>query len=68
MKTNLAHKLDVIERTVQGWIQFDSAQRAVDGLATTDATAIMSPPTWPTHGMLKAWIKTLQEAREDALR
>ena len=68
MKTALAHKLDVMACACQDWIDFDRKVRDREELETNDGTHIMSPPVWPSHGMLKEWVKTLNEAREDALR
>lgn len=68
MKTNLTYKLDAMERVLQGWIDFDRAARDREGLTTESITHIMAPTGWPTHGMLAEWIKTLKEAKEDAMR
>jgi len=55
--------LNEIERQVKYWVEFDLKQRDAEGLETTDATHIMSPPGWPSHGQLKAWVKCLKEAQ-----
>ncbi len=56
--------LDYMARTFQGWIDFELAQRAKEGLGTTDDTAVMSPDFWPTHGQLKNWIALLREVHD----
>lgn len=56
--------LDYMASTFQGWIDFELAQRAKEGLDTTDGTAVMSPDVWPTHGQLKSWIALLREVHD----
>ncbi len=59
-------RLDSIRRIVLRWMEFDRTQREKEGLDTFDNTHIMSPPTWPTHGQLKNWVKCLDEAMRQA--
>lgn len=63
MQSDLAIKLDVMERVCQNWMDFDRVDRDRNGLATDRQTQIISPPAWPTHGMLTEWVKTLREVR-----
>lgn len=63
MNRELGHQLETIERLVQSWLDFSLQQRNVEGLATDDATQIMTLPVWPCHGQLNRWVDTLREAR-----
>lgn len=55
----LIWKLHTMERELQRWMDFDRSR----GGGETPDSAIMAPPTWPTHGMLQAWEMTLREAQ-----
>lgn len=56
-------KLNVIQREVQSWIDWDKRQRDSEGLETTPDTHIMNPPKWPSHGQLQEWVKALNSAQ-----
>lgn len=51
--------LSVMRGVFQHWLDFEREKRAAEGVETTDETHIISPPYWPTHGQLKAFIATL---------
>lgn len=53
-------RLNLISNHLQRWIDYDLEKRTKKGIETTDATHIMAPPTWPSHGQIKHWIKTLK--------
>lgn len=58
----LAFGLDCIRRQIDWWRDYDKASRDREGLSTTEATHIVSPPTWPSHGQLANWSALLQRA------
>lgn len=72
----LPFQLDVIARSIEGWLEWHSDGRASEGLTTEDGTHIMAlpVPVWPSHGMFRNWIEVLRsaaqaiEARSDETR
>lgn len=54
--------LNEIILTLQGWLSHQYRERRQEGLHTDDDTAIMTPPVWPSRGMIKNWIAALQVA------
>lgn len=61
----LDHRLDFITRELQWWMEFDNMIYKQEGRQPPgDDKSIMCTPMWPTHGMLKNWVETLQVARE----
>lgn len=62
----LPFQLDVIARSIEHWLEWDSGRRASEGLTTEDGTHIMSlpVPVWPSHGMFRNWIAVLRQASE----
>ena len=48
----------------QHWLDLQLTDRQKEGLDTSDNNVVMRPPTWPTRGLLKRIIATLNEARE----
>lgn len=46
--------LDMMAKTFAQWVDFNSGN---------DESHVISPPVWPTVGVLKAWIVTLQRAQ-----
>jgi hypothetical protein len=56
--------LDAMARQIGQALDYDVAQRSQEGLETTPDTHLMSPPSWPSHGCLRYWIKALDQARE----
>lgn len=43
----------------QYWLDFQDAERKKEGIPTDDETYVMRPPSWPSRGTLKEWIKAL---------
>lgn len=56
--------LEAIAAIVRSWCDFDRMIREREGKPVAADSAIMSPPEWPTHGVLANWIATLEEARD----
>lgn len=54
--------LNEMARQFDWWRRFDREKRDKEGLETTDETAIIAPPSWPSHGILKAWSEALDRA------
>lgn len=54
----------IIADILEHWLTFDKAQRDKEGIATTDDTHIMCPPSWPTHGQLTRWIAELRKVAQ----
>lgn len=49
-------RLDAIAGEIQYWLDFqESDHEKID-----DDLHVMSPPSWPTRGVLKLWIKVLK--------
>lgn len=62
--SDLAIKLDAIRRQLLHWDTWNADMRRHEGLATEDDTHVIAvPPHWPTHGMLRRWAATIEEAR-----
>lgn len=57
-------KLDTMKRIFAHWAEWDKAARDREGIETTPDTYIMNPPTWPSHGQIAEWVKTLSEAQQ----
>jgi hypothetical protein len=53
-------KLNCIALTLEYWLNSQASERKNEGIETTDDTAIISPPSWPTRGTLKEWIRVLR--------
>ncbi|KQT59958.1 hypothetical protein ASG52_19730 [Methylobacterium sp. Leaf456] len=58
----IASQLRVIAKLIEYWLDFDTEQRSREGLETTRDTHLIAPPSWPSHGALRAWVGTLSEA------
>lgn len=59
----LRNRLDAIARQLDWWRDYDRAKRDKEGLETVHDTYIIAPPSWPSHGVLKVWSETLDQAR-----
>ncbi len=62
--SDLAFKLDCCAAYFEHWLAYQDRERSRDGLETTDDTAIITPPEWPTRGNLQAIVGALREAQE----
>lgn len=63
--SDLAIKLEAIRAQLVHWCDWNKTMRRREGLTTEDDTHIIAvPPTWPTHGVLRRWAETIEEARE----
>ncbi len=62
----LATGLSVIAKTVQSWLEWNKNQRDQESIETKDGTHIMAlpVPSWPTHGQLRTWVKTMESAAD----
>lgn len=47
--------VESVRRQVERWVDYDVAQRTKEGLQSPPETHLTSPPTWPSHGQLRAW-------------
>ena len=56
--------LDMIRRQADYWVSYNTEARTREGLASNDDTHLISPPSWPSHGQLKAWSEVLAKAAE----
>ena len=63
-RESLRIKLDCMEKQFQWWIDFNTGAYKKEGMTATDDTVLMTPPEWPSHGVLKAWVALMKEARE----
>jgi hypothetical protein len=62
---DLAIKLDAIRRQLLHWCDSNKEIRRREGCATEDDTHIIAvPPHWPTHGVLRRWAATIEEAQK----
>lgn len=53
-------KLNEIANILQYWLDHQKAQRDLLSITTSDLTHLIQPPSWPTRGTLKEWIKILR--------
>lgn len=53
-------KLNAIAATLDYWLKSQKLQRDKESIATNDGTHVITPPSWPTRGTLKEWIKVLR--------
>lgn len=60
----LAIQLESIRLQLARWIQFNTEERAREGLTSDADTMISAPPFWPSHGQLENWIKAIRGAEE----
>jgi hypothetical protein len=51
--------LDAIRRQIKRWIDYDAR-----GQEVSPDKHIMSPPTWPSHGQLNAWVTLFEKIDE----
>jgi hypothetical protein len=64
-----SEKNDALERVAslqdhfKMWLRHNEQTRASEGIETTDATFIITPPSWPSHAAVKHWVDTLELAR-----
>jgi len=57
-QTGLFTRLDVMARVIQGWLEWENKDRTWG-----NDKQIRMPGQPPTHGQMKAWITTLEEAK-----
>lgn len=60
---NRQEKLTVIANELQYWLDTNDAQQleAIGKDRCEDDTHVISPPSWPTRGVLKEWIKAMRQ-------
>jgi len=57
-----ANDLQTISEVLESWIEWEKYKRNKHGdPPPNDETNIMSPPEWPSVGVLKRWIKVLRD-------
>src|SRR5688572_23608117 len=57
--------LEGVASYFQHWLSWQERERAREGLETTDETAIIKPPSWPSRRQLKAIIGAVQDAQKE---
>jgi hypothetical protein len=56
---------------IKSWLAFHESTCNSEGLELSDDLHIMSPPVWPSRGVLKEWVRVLEylaQARADVQR
>ena len=56
--------LSFIADELQSWLDYQTEERYSEGLSTNNDTVIITPPSWPSRGMLKNWIKVIKSSNE----
>lgn len=57
-------QLEFIAGEIQSWLDYQKKGSDENGSALMDDTHLMSPPFWPTRGVLKNWVEALKNASE----